>query len=99
MKGFLFCIYFFAISLAFSQEQLDPNYKIDLSDNYLNEGNRLLKRIVLTNDTVSFLDEKYSNEMEPYQIQWGNEYRNKYIVFNYTGKSLGDKISVTVHGY
>jgi hypothetical protein len=61
MKGFLFCIYFFAISLAFSQEQFDPSHlKIDLLDNYFNEGNRPLKRIVLTKDTVSFLDENYS---------------------------------------
>jgi hypothetical protein len=93
MKGFLFCIYFFAISLAFSQEQFDPSYQIDLSYYYFNEGNSFLKRIVLTNETVSFLDEEYSNEMETYQIQWVNEYRNKYIVFNYTGKSLGNKVN------
>jgi hypothetical protein len=94
MKGFLFCIYFFAVSLAFSQEQFDPSYlKIDVSDDYFNAGNRPLKRIVLTKDTVSFLDENYSNEMETYQIQWVNEYRNKYIIFDYTGKSLGNEVS------
>jgi hypothetical protein len=102
MKEFLFCIYFLSISLAFSQEQFDPSLlKIDLEDEYnlyYNEK-RPAKKIMMTKDTITFFDETYSNEMETYPMRWENEYRNKYIIFNYTGKSLGNNISHGIKKY
>jgi hypothetical protein len=93
MKYFFFSICLFSVSFTFSQEEIVPKFlKIDLVNNYYNE-NKPNKRIVLTYDTVSFLDENYSNEMETYQIQWVKEYKNKYIIFDYTGRSLGNKVS------